>query len=157
MNAKEKMEHKTIAQNKKAYHDYFVVESLEAGIELFGTEVKSLRQGGVSLKDSWCSIEGGELFVNNMHVSPYEKGNIFNKDPRRERRLLLHKREILKLFGQVKQQGLTLIPLSLYFKGSRVKMCLGLCKGKKLYDKREDLARKQTERDIERTLKERSR
>lgn len=148
---------KTIAQNKKARHEYFVIESFEAGIELVGTEVKSIRQGGVNLKDSWCDIEDGQVLVKGMHISPYEKGNIFNKDPRRERRLLLHKREILKLFGQVKQQGLTLIPLSLYFKGSRVKMCLGLCKGKKLYDKREDLARKQTERDIERTLKERSR
>ena len=148
---------KTIAENRKARHEYFVLESYECGIELVGTEVKSIRQGGVNLKDSWCDIEDGQVLVKGMHISPYEKGNIFNKDPRRERRLLLHKREILKLFGQVKQQGLTLIPLSLYFKGSRVKMCLGLCKGKKLYDKREDLARKQTERDIERTLKERSR
>ena len=147
---------KTIAENRQARHEYFVLESYECGIELVGTEVKSIRQGGVNLKDSWCDIEDGQVLVKGMHISPYEKGNIFNKDPRRERRLLLHKREILKLFGQVKQQGLTLIPLSLYFKGSRVKMCLGLCKGKKLYDKREDLARKQTERDIERTLKERS-
>ena len=148
---------KTIAENRQARHEYFVLESYECGIELVGTEVKSIGQGGVNLKDSWCDIEDGQVLVKGMHISPYEKGNIFNKDPRRERRLLLHKREILKLFGQVKQQGLTLIPLSLYFKGSRVKMCLGLCKGKKLYDKREDLARKQTERDIERTLKERSR
>ena len=148
---------KTIAENRQARHEYFVLESYECGIELVGTEVKSIRQGGVNLKDSWCDIEDGQVLVKGMHISPYEKGNIFNKDPRRERRLLLHKREILKLFGQVKQQGLTLIPLSLYFKGSRVKMWLGLCKGKKLYDKREDLARKQTERDIERTLKERSR
>lgn len=148
---------KTIAENRQARHEYFVLETYECGIELVGTEVKSIRQGGVNLKDSWCDIEDGQVLVKGMHISPYEKGNIFNKDPRRERRLLLHKREILKLFGQVKQQGLTLIPLSLYFKGSRVKMCLGLCKGKKLYDKREDLARKQTERDIERTLKERSR
>ena len=148
---------KTIAENRQARHEYFVLESYECGIELVGTEVKSIRQGGVNLKDSWCDIEDGQVLVKGMHISPYEKGNIFNKDPRRERRLLLHKREILKLFGQVKQQGLTLIPLSLYFKGPRVKMCLGLCKGKKLYDKREDLARKQTERDIERTLKERSR
>ena len=147
---------KTIAENRQARHEYFVLESYECGIELVGTEVKSIRQGGVNLKDSWCDIEDGQVLVKGMHISPYEKGNIFNKDSRRERRLLLHKREILKLFGQVKQQGLTLIPLSLYFKGSRVKMCLGLCKGKKLYDKREDLARKQTERDIERTLKERS-
>lgn len=148
---------KTIAENRQARHEYFVLETYECGIELVGTEVKSIRQGGVNLKDSWCDIEDGQVLVKGMHISPYEKGNIFNKDPRRERRLLLHKREILKLFGQVKQQGLTLILLSLYFKGSRVKMCLGLCKGKKLYDKREDLARKQTERDIERTLKERSR
>ena len=148
---------KTIAESRQARHEYFVLETYECGIELVGTEVKSIRQGGVNLKDSWCDIEDGQVLVKGMHISPYEKGNIFNKDPRRERRLLLHKREILKLFGQVKQQGLTLIPLSLYFKGSRVKMCLGLCKGKKLYDKREDLARKQTERDIERTLKERSR
>ena len=148
---------KVISQNRKAFHDYYIEEKYEAGIELFGTEVKSVRQGAVNLNDSYCTFKNGELFIRGMHISPYEKGNIFNKDPRRERRLLLHKREILKLFGQVKQQGLTLIPLSLYFKGSRVKMCLGLCKGKKLYDKREDLARKQTERDIERTLKERSR
>ena len=156
MNAKEKMEHKTIAQNKKAYHDYFVVESLEAGIELFGTEVKSLRQGGVSLKDSWCSIEGGELFVNNMHVSPYEKGNIFNRDPYRVRKLLLHKREIMRLLGQVKQQGLTLLPLSLYFRGSLVKVQVGLCRGKQLYDRRAVDAERSARREIQRQLKERN-
>ena len=141
---------KTIAQNKKAYHDYFVEESFEAGIELFGTEVKSIRQGNVNLKDSWCNIDGGEMFVNGMHISPYDKGNIFN-------RLLLHKREIMRLFGTLKQQqGLTLIPLSVYFKGSRVKIQLGLCRGKKLYDKRADLAAKATKRDTERYLKERN-
>ncbi len=145
---------KTIATNKKAFHDYFVEESLEAGIELFGTEVKSIRAGGVNLKDAWCSIVEGEMFVNGMHISPYEQGNIFNRDPRRVRRLLLHKREIMKLFGLVKQQGLTLIPLSLYFKGSRVKVQVGLCRGKKLYDKREDAARRDMKREAERAVKE---
>ena len=145
---------RTVAQNKKAYHDYFVEESLEAGIELFGTEVKSIRAGGVNLKDAWCSIVEGEMFVNGMHISPYEQGNIFNRDPRRVRRLLLHKREIMKLFGLVKQQGLTLIPLSLYFKGSRVKVQVGLCRGKKLYDKREDAARRDMKREAERAVKE---
>ena len=145
---------KTIATNKKAFHDYFVEESLEAGIELFGTEVKSIRSGGVNLKDAWCSIVEGEMFVNGMHISPYEQGNIFNRDPRRVRRLLLHKREIMKLFGLVKQQGLTLIPLSLYFKGSRVKVQVGLCRGKKLYDKREDAARRDMKREAERAVKE---
>lgn len=147
----------TIANNKKAYHDYFVEESFEAGIELFGTEVKSIRQGKVNLKDSWCNIDEGEMFVNGMHISPYDKGNIFNRDPYRVRRLLLHKREIMRLFGTLKQQqGLTLIPLSVYFKGSRVKIQLGLCRGKKLYDKRADLAAKATKRDTERYLKERN-
>lgn len=147
----------TIANNKKAYHDYFVEESFEAGIELFGTEVKSIRQGNVNLKDSWCNIDGGEMFVNGMHISPYDKGNIFNRDPYRVRRLLLHKKEIMRLFGTLKQQqGLTLIPLSVYFKGSRVKIQLGLCRGKKLYDKRADLAAKATKRDTERYLKERN-
>ena len=133
---------KTIALNKKARHDYFIMESFEAGIELVGTEVKSIRTGGVNLKDSWCSIENGELIVKQMHVSPYEHGNIFNRDPLRERKLLMHKAEINRLFGLVKQKEYTLIPLSLYFKGSRVKMQLGLCKGKKLYDKREDAAKR---------------
>lgn len=147
----------TVANNKKAYHDYFVEESFEAGIELFGTEVKSIRQGNINLKDSWCNIDGGEMFVNGMHISPYDKGNIFNRDPYRVRRLLLHKREIMRLFGTLKQQqGLTLIPLSVYFKGSRVKVQLGLCRGKKLYDKRADLAAKATKRDTERYLKERN-
>lgn len=145
---------KTIAQNKKAYHDYFVDESYEAGIELCGTEVKSLRAGKVNLKDSWCSIVGGEIFVNGMHISPYEHGNIFNRDPVRVRRLLMHKKEIMKLYGTVKQTGFSLIPLSLYFKGSRVKVQVGLCRGKKLYDKRADMAAKSAKRDIDRAMKE---
>ena len=147
---------KVIAVNRKARHDYFVLETFETGIELVGTEVKSLRQGGVNLKDSWCSIEGGELFVKGMHISPYEKGNVFNRDPFRVRRLLMHKREIMRLFGLVQQDGCALIPLSMYFKGSRVKVQLGLCKGKKLYDKREDMARKEAKRDAERAMKERN-
>ena len=142
-----------IAQNRKAFHDYFVEESFEAGIELFGTEVKSIRQGGVNLKDAWCSIDNGELFVKGMHISPYEKGNIFNKDPLRVRKLLMHKREIMRLLGLVKQQGLTLIPLSMYFKGSRVKVQVGLCKGKKLYDKRDAQAAKDAKRDMDRAMK----
>ncbi|MDE7390146.1 MAG: SsrA-binding protein SmpB [Lachnospiraceae bacterium] len=146
---------KTIAQNKKAYHDYFVDETIEAGIELCGTEVKSVRGGRVNLKDSWCSIIDGEIFINAMHISPYEQGNIFNKDPLRVRKLLMHKREIMHLFGLVKQDGYSLIPLSLYFKGSRVKVSVGLCKGKKLYDKRADMAERTAKRDIERTMKER--
>ena len=148
---------KTIAQTKKAFHDYFIEEKFEAGIELFGTEVKSLRQGRVNLKDCWCNIVGGEIFVNSMHISPYERGNIFNKNPLRVRKLLMHKREINKLFGLLKQDGYSLIPLSLYFKGSRVKVELGLCRGKKLYDKREAMAQKAAKRDIERAMKERSR
>ena len=145
---------KTIAQNKKAYHDYFVTETIEAGIELCGTEVKSLREGRVNLKDSWCSITNGEIFINGMHISPYEQGNIFNKDPLRVRKLLMHKREIMRLFGTVKQDGFSLIPLSLYFKGSRVKIAVGVCKGKKLYDKRADMAAKAAKRDIERAMKD---
>ncbi len=145
---------KTIAQNKKAHHDYFILETYEAGIELCGTEVKSLRAGRVNLKDSWCNIVDGELFVNGMHISPYEQGNIFNRDPMRVRRLLMHKREILKLFGTLQQQGLSLIPISLYFKGSRVKMQVGLCKGKKLYDKRASIAERDAKRNMERALKE---
>ena len=148
---------KTIALNKKARHDYFIMESFEAGIELVGTEVKSIRTGGVNLKDSWCSIENGELIVKQMHISPYEHGNIFNRDPLRERKLLMHKAEINRLFGLVKQKEYTLIPLSLYFKGSRVKMQLGLCKGKKLYDKREDAAKRDAAREIDRAMKERRR
>lgn len=148
---------KTIAQNKKAFHDYFVIESMEPGIELCGTEVKSIRNGRVNLKDSWCSIDDGELYIKGMHISPYEQGNIFNRDPMRVRRLLMHKREIMRLFGTVKQDGYSLIPLSLYFKGSKVKVQLGLCKGKKLYDKREDMAARDAKRDMQRAIKERSR
>ena len=141
---------KTIAQNKKAFHDYFVIESMETGIELCGTEVKSIRNGRVNLKDSWCSIDDGELYIKGMHISPYEQGNIFNRDPMRVRRLLMHKREIMRLFGTVKQDGYSLIPLSLYFKGSKVKVQLGLCKGKKLYDKRDSAAKADSERRIRR-------
>ena len=148
---------KVIANNKKAYHDYFILEKYEAGISLAGTEVKSLRQGRCNLKDSWCSIVKGELFVNGMHISPYEHGNIWSKDPVRVRKLLMHKREINKLFGTLQQQGLSLIPLSAYFKGSMVKLELGLCKGKKLYDKREDAAKKSAKRDIDRAMKEQNR
>ena len=144
---------KTISENRKARHEYFVLESMETGIELMGTEVKSLRLGQVNLKDSWCSIDNGELFIKGMHISPYEKGNIFNCDPMRVRKLLMHRKEINRLFGKIKQDGLTLIPLSLYFKGSIVKVQLGLCKGKKLYDKREDAARKDAKRQIERAVK----
>lgn len=153
----EKKALRTIAQNKKAFHDYFVEESMEAGIELTGTEVKSLRQGRVNLKDSWCSIVNGEMLLNGMHISPYEQGNIFNRNPLRVRRLLMHHREIMRLFGLVKQDGYSLIPLSLYFKGSRVKVQVGLCKGKKNYDKRADMAEKAAKRDIQRAIKERNR
>ena len=145
---------KNISQNKKAFHDYFVEEQFETGIVLSGTEVKSIRQGKVNLKDSYCSIEAGEIFVNGMHISPYEKGNIFNKDPLRKRKLLMHKREIAKLFGCVKQDGYSLIPLSMYFKGSKVKINLGLCKGKKLYDKRDAIAKRDANREMDRHLKE---
>ena len=147
---------KTIAENRAARHNYFVIESFEAGIELCGTEVKSIRNGSVNLKDSWCTVDDGELFIKGMHISPYEKGNIFNKDPLRVRKLLMHKREIMRLFGMTKQEGLTLIPLSIYFKGSRVKVQLGLCKGKKLHDKRDDMAKRDAKLEIERTLKERN-
>ena len=143
-----------IAKNRKAFHDYFIIESIEAGIELLGTEVKSIRLGGVNLKDAWISIDDGEAFIKGMHISPYEKGNIFNRDPRRERRLLMHKKEILRLFGEVKQQGLTLIPISLYYKGSNVKVQVGVCKGKKLYDKRADIAKREADRNIRRAVKE---
>lgn len=145
----------TVANNKKAFHDYFVIESLEAGIELFGTEVKSVRNGRINFKDAWCSIDGGEIFVRGMHISPYDHGNIFNRDPLRVRKLLLHKREINRLYGLMKQQGYTLIPLSAYFKMGRLKIQVGLCKGKKNYDKREDMARKSAKRDMERAVKER--
>lgn len=142
-----------VIQNKKAYHDYFVLEEYEAGIELFGTEVKSIRQGKVNLKDSWCNIVDGEIFANGMHISPYEHGNIFNRDPLRVKRLLMHKREINRLYGTVKQEGLSLIPLSVYFVKGRAKMKVGLCKGKKLYDKRETAAKKAAQRDIERGMR----
>ena len=146
---------KIITQNKKAYHDYFVDEKFEAGIELFGTEVKSIRAGSVNLKDSYCDVKDGELFVIGMHVSPYEHGNIFNRDPLRRRRLLMHKREIMKLHGLVAQKGMSLIPLSLYFKNSHVKVELGLCRGKKMYDKRDSIAKHDADREIERRLKDR--
>ena len=150
-----KIEGKIIAENRKARHDYFVIETYEAGIELFGTEVKSLRAGNVNLKDSYCDLDGGELFAIGMHISPYEQGNIFNKDPLRPKKLLMHKREIMKLTGLVSREGYTLVPLSLYFKGSRVKMALGLCKGKKLYDKRDTAAKRDAERTIEKAMKNR--
>ena len=148
---------KSIANNKKAFHDYFVDDKYEAGIELFGTEVKSIRAGQVNLKDSWCDIKNGEIFVQGMHISPYEKGNIFNRDPLRVRRLLMHKREIMKLNSAIQQQGMTLVPLELYFSGSRVKVSVGLCRGKKLYDKRDDAAKRDMQRDIERHMKEQRR
>ncbi len=147
---------KEITSNRKAFHEYFVLERFEAGIELAGTEVKSIRAGEINLKDSFCTIKNGELFVRGMHISPYEHGNIFNKDPVRPRRLLMHKREILKLNARVMQDGVALIPLSLYFKDSRVKVELGLCKGKKLHDKRDSEADRETKRDMERIMKERT-
>ena len=147
---------KNISENRKVRHEYFILESYEAGVELVGTEVKSIRNGSVNLKDSWCSIDNGELYVKGMHISPYEHGNIFNRDPLRERKLLLHKKEIMKLLGMIKQDGLTLIPISLYFKGSKVKMQVGVCKGKKLHDKRDDLAARSAKRDIERAIKEKN-
>jgi len=146
---------KQIARNKKAYHDYFILEKYEAGVELFGTEVKSVRQGAINLKDAFCIVKNGELFANGMHISPYEKGNIFNRDPMRPKRLLMHKKEILRLYVRIKQDGLTLIPLSVYLKDSRVKLEIGLAKGKKLHDKRETEAAKSSEREMDRHLKER--
>ena len=150
-----KIEGKIIADNRKARHDYFIIESYEAGIELFGTEVKSMRAGNVNLKDSYCDIDEGELFALGVHISPYEQGNIFNKDPLRPKKLLMHKREIMKLTGLVSREGYTLVPLSLYFKGSRVKMAIGLCKGKKLYDKRDTAAKRDADRPIEKAMKNR--
>ena len=147
---------KIVSKNAKAYHDYFIEDKYETGIELAGTEVKSIRQGNVNLKDSFCIIKDGQLSVLGMHISPYEKGNIFNKDPRRTRRLLMHKREILRLFGKIKQDGYSLIPLSVYFKNSRVKLEIGLAKGKKLYDKRDSAAARDAKREIDRTMKSRS-
>ena len=149
--------HKQIASNRKAFHDYFVEEKFEAGLVLSGTEVKSIRQGGVNLKDSYCQVRDGELWLYGAHVSPYEKGNIFNKDPRRPRKLLMHKREIIRLQSTLQRDGLTLVPLSLYFKGSRVKACVGLCRGKKLYDKRASAAERDAKRAIDRAMKERGR
>ncbi len=153
--ADKKNEQKTVAENKKARHDYFVEEVYEAGIELFGTEVKSIRAGGVNLKDSYCDVDGGELFALGVHISPYEQGNIFNRDPLRPKRLLMHKKEIMKLTGLVSRDGYTLVPLSLYFKGSRLKIALGLCRGKKLYDKRDSAAKRDADRTIERAMKDR--
>jgi SsrA-binding protein len=155
MAEEKKLTIKLIADNRKARHDYFVIETYEAGIELFGTEVKSLRAGGVNMKDSYCEIDGGEMFALGVHISPYEMGNIFNRAPLRPKKLLLHKREIMKLTGLVSREGYTLVPLSLYFKGSRVKMAIGLCKGKKNYDKRESIAKRDADRDIERAMKNR--
>ena len=153
----DKISTKTVAENRKARHDYFVMDTLEAGIELCGTEVKSIRLGQINLKDSYCSFHNGEIFAENVHVSPYEKGNIFNREPRRRRRLLMHKKEILRLKSQAERESYTVIPLSVYFKGSHLKMAVGLCKGKKLYDKRDDLAKKAAKRDVERAMKERNR
>ena len=145
-----------IAQNRKAWHDYFVEEKYEAGIALHGTEVKSIRGGGVNLKDSYCSFEGGEMFAVGIHISPYEQGNIFNREPLRDKKLLMHRREIMKLQGLVQQKGYTLVPLSLYFSGSHVKVEIGLCRGKKLYDKRDSDAKRQADRDIDRHMKDRT-
>ena len=147
---------RTIAQNRKAWHEYFVDEKYEAGIALFGTEVKSVRGGAVNLKDAYCSIKNGELFVVGMHISPYEKGNIFNREPRRDRKLLMHKREIMKLTGLVAQKGYTLVPLSLYFSGKNVKVEIGLCRGKKLYDKRDAAAEKDASREMDRRMRDQS-
>ena len=146
---------KTMASNRKAFHDYFILERFEAGISLSGTEVKSIRQGTLNLRDSFCNVKNGEIFVVGMHISPYEKGNIFNRDPDRERRLLMHKREIMRLYGKVKQEGLTIVPLSVYFKGPRVKLEIGLAKGKKLYDKRDSQAKRDAAREIDRAMKSR--
>ena len=148
---------KIVAKNSKAFHDYFIEDKYECGIELAGTEVKSIRQGNVNLKDSFCIIKEGEISVLGMHISPYEKGNIFNKDPRRTRKLLMHKREIMRLFGKIKQDGYSLIPLAIYLKGPRVKLEIGLAKGKKLYDKRESAAKKDAKREMDRVMKSRSR
>ena len=148
---------KQIASNRKAYHDYFVEDKYEAGIELCGTEVKSIRMGHVNPKDAFCIVKDGQMMVHGMHVSPYEKGNIFNRDPLRARRLLMHKKEILRLYGKVKQDGYALVPLSIYFKGPRIKLEVGLCKGKKLYDKRDAAAARDAKREMERHMKDRSR
>ena len=148
---------KIVAKNSKAFHDYFIEDKYECGIALAGTEVKSIRQGNVNLKDSFCIIKDGEISVLGMHISPYEKGNIFNKDPRRTRKLLMHKREIMRLFGKIKQDGYSLVPLSIYFKGPHVKLEIGLARGKKLYDKRDSAAKKDAKREIDRAMKSRNR
>ena len=148
---------KTISQNRKAYHDYFVEEKVECGIALFGTEVKSIRQGRVNLKESWAQVRKGEIWVEGMHISPYEQGNIFNRDPLRSRKLLLHRNEIRKLDSQVMKQGFTLVPLEMYLKDGRVKILLGLCKGKKLHDKRDAMAQKDSDREIQRALRQKQR
>ena len=148
---------KPIADNRKAYHDYFVLDTIECGIALVGTEVKSIRNSAVQLKDSWCMIENGEMWINNMHIQPYERGNIFNRDPKRIRKLLVHKREIHKLFGIVQKDGMSLIPLRIYFKNGKVKILVGICKGKKLYDKRKTIAKKTADREVERALANRNR
>jgi len=153
---KKKEANKQIVQNRKAWHDYFVEEKFEAGIALHGTEVKSIRNGGVNLKDSYCSFENGEMFAVGVHISPYEQGNIFNREPLRDRKLLMHKREIMRLQGLVQQKGYTLIPLSLYFSGSHVKVEIGLCRGKKLYDKRESDAKREADRQMDRHMKDHS-
>lgn len=153
MEAKSK---KIISNNKKAYHDYFIDEKMEAGIELFGTEVKSVRAGAVNLKDSYVSLKTGEAILIGMHISPYEQGNIFNRDPLRERRLLLHKKEIMRLIGKTKEKGYSLIPLSVYFSGSHVKVELGLARGKKSYDKRESIAERDAKRSMDRAVKQRA-
>lgn len=145
---------KTLAQNKKARHNYFIIETIECGIELFGTEVKSVRQGKVNIADAYASVDNGEVFVKGMNISPYEQGNIFNRDPLRYKKLLLHKNEIRKLIGQIQQSGYALIPLSVYLKGSKVKLSLGVCKGKKLYDKRDDMQARETKRSMDRAFKE---
>ena len=152
----EKASIKQVAQNRKAWHDYFIEDKLEAGIELCGTEVKSVRQGHLNLKDSFCAVKDGEMFLYGAHISPYEKGNIFNKDPRRTRKLLLHKKEIRRLGAKVQQDGYALIPLSVYFKGPRVKVELALAKGKKLYDKREAAAKRDAKREMDRALRNRA-
>ena len=155
MSVLEKQGVKVMATNREARHEYFIEEEYEAGIELCGTEVKSIRQGTLNLKDAWCGIKNGELILNQMHISPYDHGNRFNVDSRRPRRLLMHRREIMRLYGKVKQDGYAIIPLSVYFKDSRVKLKIGLCKGKKLYDKRQSAAEKDAKRQIERAMKER--
>ena len=152
----EKVGIKTVAKNSKAFHEYYILERYEAGIELFGTEVKSIRSGNISLKEAWCSIQNGELFLKQMHISPYERGSFSNRDPLRPKRLLMHKKEIMTLLGKTQQAGLTLVPLSVYFKNSRVKVEIALAKGKKLHDKRSSEAEKDAKRQMDRAMKERN-